>query len=87
MLPESPLAQGALPVGRQGKFACVVSKKVSSRAVDRNRIKRQCREAIRPQLSKLGGRYALVFTAKREAVHASFAEVVQEIGKLLARIG
>ena len=36
------------------KAACVVSKKVSLRAVDRNVVKRRCREVVRAQLRGTG---------------------------------
>src|SRR3990167_9710528 len=42
-----------LPSGARGpKCACVVSKKVSPKAVERNLIKRRCREAVRTLILK-----------------------------------
>ncbi len=86
-LPEAdpPLA-GAVPAGRQGKFACVVSKKVSAKAVDRNRIKRRCRESVRAFLSTFREPLALVFTAKRVAGDASSADIAEDVRKLLIRV-
>lgn len=68
------------------KVACVVSKKIAARAVDRNRVKRQCREALRPFIKEVQKPTALIFRAKREAVEATFAEIRQDIQKLLERI-
>ena len=69
------------------KAACVVSKKVSARAVDRNRIERRCRETLRPLLPHIQKPTALIFHAKREALAASSEEMQQDIQKLLKRLG
>ncbi len=69
------------------RAACVVSKKVSARSVDRNRIERLCRESLRPALAQMKTSAALVFYAKHEAQGASLAEIRQDILKLLERTG
>lgn len=68
------------------RAACVVSKRVSARSVDRNRIERHCRESLRPAIALLKEPTALVFIAKREAASATFKEIQQDIQKLLVRI-
>ena len=68
------------------KVVCVVSKKIAARSVDRNRIERRCREALRPLVRGIQQPIALVFHAKREAVDATFTEIQQDIQKLLGRI-
>src|SRR3989344_2187940 len=73
---HSPLLGGT-------RAACVVSKKVSARSVDRNRIERRCRESLRPLLIQMKERAALIFYAKRESVAASSKEIQQDIRKLL----
>ncbi|MEK7480404.1 MAG: ribonuclease P protein component [Patescibacteria group bacterium] len=82
-----------LPSGARGpKCACVVSKKISPKAVERNLIKRRCREAVRtlvlqrveplaPQTAGL----TLVFYAKREARGAAFADIRKDTASLLER--
>lgn len=65
------------------RAACVVSKKIAARSVDRNRIERSAREALRPLLAKTRASVALIVYAKREALEASPAEVVRDIEKLL----
>ena len=65
------------------RVALVVPKKVAKRAVDRNKIERRCREALRPLMEKVRKSVALIFHAKREAVEASYAEVVLDVEKLL----
>ena len=68
------------------RAACVVSKKVSPRAVDRNQIERFCREALRPLLAQMTQSEAFIFYAKREAREASSAGIAHDIGKLLRSI-
>lgn len=80
------LSVAALPQATRSRVACVVSKKVSLRAVVRNRIKRRCREALAPLLKSVRRPLALVCNAKREAVEASFAEIRDDIARLVMRI-
>ena len=68
-------------------MACVVSKKVAARAVDRNYIQRRCRETVRPRLVHIDQPLALVFYAKRGVATASFADVKKDIEELLVRAG
>ena len=77
----------ALPHGGGPKMACVVSKKVTRRAVDRNRVQRRCREIIFPYIIRIKKPLALVLYAKREAKAASFADTTKDITVLLARAG
>ncbi len=72
-----------LPASLGAKVACAVSKKVSARAVDRNRIERACREALRPLMEEIQKPVALIFYAKREAREATSALIARDIGKLL----
>ena len=61
---------------------CSVAKRIASKAVERNRIKRLCREALREVVPKLpGGIY--VFSAKRDAANATLLAMKAE-AKLLA---
>ncbi|OGG60543.1 ribonuclease P protein component [Candidatus Kaiserbacteria bacterium RIFCSPHIGHO2_01_FULL_56_24] len=69
------------------RAVCVVSKKISARSVDRNRIERLCRESLRPVLAQMKTPAALVFYAKREVLGAALAEIRQDIRKLLERTG
>lgn len=65
--------------------ACVVSKKVASRAVDRNKIKRRVKAALVPLLPSLP-HASYVFYAKAGAAAIDFAEAQRDIEKLVARI-
>lgn len=67
-----------------GAVACTVSKKVSPKAVVRNRVKRRMRAAVGELLPLPTGK-ALVFIAKRAAVDAEFETIKAEIAELVAR--
>jgi ribonuclease P protein component len=67
-------------VGTSSKIACSVAKKVAKLAVDRNRLKRQCREALReniesPTLSIIG----IVRIMSAETTSADFQTEIKEI--------
>lgn len=71
--------------GKAMAFACVVSKKVTPKAVDRNRIKRWCREAARQHARSLDAPCAIVLRAKKDAARATHADMEREIGSLVEK--
>jgi ribonuclease P protein component len=73
------------PTPRKTSVAFVVSKKVSSRAVTRNEIKRRSREIVRTALTAVKEPAAFVFHAKREAASASFDHMKKDITTLFER--
>ncbi|KKW19521.1 MAG: Ribonuclease P protein component [Parcubacteria group bacterium GW2011_GWA2_51_10] len=80
------LTHGALSAAVSGvKFSCVVSKKVSSKAVERNLIKRRCRAAVLERVPRARGSTALVFYAKKTALGATYAEIKHDIADLLEK--
>ena len=80
-LSVAPLTEATAP-----KVACVVSKKVSPKAVVRNQVQRRCREAARMLVRDVMP-CALVFTAKREAIGVSFEDLELDIRRLFERAG
>ena len=80
--PLPPSAGGGSASG--GKYACVVSKKVASKAHERNLIKRRCRAAI--QELRVSKPLALVFTAKRAVRAALYQEIAEDVRRLLTRV-
>jgi len=60
---------------------------VAASAVARNLIKRRCKEAIRLRVGRLAAKTAYVFTARKPAADASFADISREIGDLLEKAG
>lgn len=64
---QSPVFGVKVWQDKQGKkFGFVISKKISKRAVDRNRIKRLIAEAIRRNLSKFEEGIRMIFLVKKE---------------------
>ncbi len=71
--------------GNRLRVACVVSKKVAIRAVDRNFVKRRCLDAVRNLLAGDKEPFALIFYANKNAKTASFEEMKADINKLIEK--
>lgn len=70
------------------KVGIVVSKKVSNKAVERNKIRRRTRAIITDWLKKEGGMgFEMVVRANRAALEAGFQNLKEDLEKLLARLG
>ena len=76
-----PLTQGLEP-----KFACVVSKKVARKAVDRNRLKRRCRAAGAALLPSLIEPLVIVIYPKIGVLTVSFTELRRSLEALLVKM-
>jgi ribonuclease P protein component len=50
-------------------------------AVERNRIKRRLREAVRRQRQRLGDGVDVVINPKKSVLSAEFAEIAAEVGR------
>ena len=75
VLPRQERSQARLPLA-----GFVVSKKVHSKATDRNRSKRRVREAyrrVRPDKESLKQWYAVVWLINEKATDATFDELIQ----------
>lgn len=68
------------------RIAIIVSKKVSKKAVERNRIRRRFREALRVHRSRFGVSGDLAAFPSNELLTISFAELGQEMLKLAKKI-
>ena len=81
------LAFGVLPdrKSREFKAACVVSKKIAARAVDRNLIKRRWRAAMLQYLSAVPAPLTFVFYATRPANNAPYADIKSDVAELVSR--
>jgi len=55
------------------------------KSVDRNRIKRRMREAVRRQLSELEPQWEIVINPRRAALEAPFGELAREVSRLFSR--
>lgn len=73
--------------GASLRLGVVTSKKVSNRAVDRNRARRLVREAFRQHRDELCGDFDVVIIARRKIREATAAEVESELLWLAGRMG
>ncbi len=77
--------RGASGASRQPtRIGVVVSQKVSKRAVDRNRIKRQIRSACRQLLPSLVPGWSVVLVVRHSALQCEYREILRELKQLLA---
>lgn len=67
------------------RFCFVVSKKVSKRAVQRNKVKRRLREAVKIFLPQIKEKVDVAVFAKPEILPKEFSQIKDEIQKLLAK--
>ncbi|NJL20679.1 MAG: ribonuclease P protein component [Leptolyngbyaceae cyanobacterium SM1_3_5] len=65
------------------RFGISISQKVSKRAVDRNRIKRQIRAALRLLLPKIKSGWYLVIVVQPQAIECDYRQFLQELEQLL----
>ncbi len=70
------------------KIACIVGMKVSKKAVERNKIRRQMRESIRLLLKdkRISGGYLIGFFATPKALETSFVDIQREIINILKKL-
>jgi ribonuclease P protein component len=66
------------------RFGFVVSKRLG-KAVQRNKIKRRSREAVRLRLAQIKPGYDLVFIARKFASEASYVDLAEGMEKLLKK--
>lgn len=71
--------------GESAKVACVVSKKVSMKAVVRNKLKRQMRAALKSAFPLPSGT-SLILTGKKPALDVSYGELRDDILALISKL-
>ena len=78
---------GAIVYNREDKtpsrFGFIVSKKVSRKAVDRNKAKRKLRNVISEQLENIDYGFDLLILAKKGALSQNFEGVKKEMNSIL----
>lgn len=67
------------------RFAAVVPKKVSKKAVTRNLIRRRTLETLRLGRSKIKSGFDLIFIAKAQSLVKDYKELEEDIIELLAK--
>ena len=70
--------------GAPARLGCALAKRAVPHATDRNRLRRQLREAFRLRQGELAGR-SLVFTAKPEGATAPNPALRADIERLITR--
>ncbi len=68
------------------KFGFIISKKISKRAVDRNKIKRRISEILGVNLQKFNPGTKIIFLAKKSLLESRREEIEKEINKLISNI-
>ena len=67
----------------QKKFGFIVSKKISKRAVDRNKIRRILSEVVRENLERFENGIRIIFLTKKEILGKKYDEVEKEVEKFI----
>lgn len=80
-LPRVKLGSDPVP----SQLAVVVSKKVSRKAVQRNRVKRRIRSALHSLLPQIQPGYWIVISARGPILTATWDQICQEISRLLGK--
>ncbi len=69
----------------KSRFVFIISRKVSKKAVARNKIKRRLREIIKKQTKRIAPGFDILVIARSEIVEKSFLEIEKILIKLLKR--
>lgn len=71
----------------ESRFGLIVSKKISKKAVVRNRIRRQLYSVIASQIAKINKAYECVVVALPGAEKSDFQTIVKTLEKLFVKTG
>ncbi len=78
-----PRQKDELPPKPPSQIGISISKKVSKRAVIRNRIKRQIRVALRQLLPRIPPGWKVVIVVRESAIECDYFQFLQELKQLL----
>lgn len=67
------------------KFGVVVSKRISKKAVERNKIRRVIMEAVRKRLGEIRGGSRWIFLVKRNILGKRTEEIERETGEVISK--
>ncbi len=82
-LPKKSLEPGAFLEPLPSQMGISISRKVSKRAVIRNRIKRRIRAAFRHLLPRMTSGWKLIIIVRPQAVECDYFQLLQELEQLL----
>ncbi|MEA3293180.1 MAG: ribonuclease P protein component, partial [Patescibacteria group bacterium] len=68
------------------RFGFIVSKKVSKKAVIRNKIKRRLREIIKARIAKMKQGYDIIILVYPEIKEKSFLEIENIVDKIFKKV-
>jgi len=71
----------------ESRFGFVISKKISKKAVVRNKIRRLLAESVRVNLKNIKKGYLVLFLVKKEIIGMKFGEVETEVKRMFERVG
>jgi ribonuclease P protein component len=67
------------------RFAVVTSLKVSKKAVERNRLRRQITEVLRKRFDRIGKGFDAVFIVKKDLLEKKYGQIETEVEKILKK--
>jgi len=70
---------------KDSRFAVIIPNKVSKKAVERNRLKRQIREILRLNLDKFKLSFDVVLWVNNKALNKTYQEIEKEVLKVLTK--
>ncbi len=71
---------------KKSRFGFIVSKKVSNKAVQRNKIKRRLRKAVLDNLKEIKGSKDVIFIALPPIKEKNFLQIQEVVAKLFKNI-
>lgn len=69
------------------RFGIIISAKISKKAVERNKIKRQIREIIRARSDKIKSGYDIVIISLPDILSKNYQEIEESINRHFKRLG
>ena len=70
---------------QNSRFAFIVSKKISNKAHDRNKIKRQLRAIMNKFIKQIKGNFDVIIITKKNILNKPFLEIEGELTKSLKK--
>ena len=70
----------------QNRFGIIISSKISKKAVERNRLKRQGRQALKELDKEMARGYDLVIIALPKLLNSPYQEIQAELEKIIIKL-